>query len=63
MTNYKLPESDSYGVPNLKLDVLVVNSDCTRAKLNPNGEIMSRFESLVCELKQKTWFSNTYVTG
>lgn len=44
----------SCGVPDLQLDLLVVDGDHPRAKLNSNGEVVHRLEPLVSELQQQT---------
>ena len=43
----------TYCVPDLKFDVLILNLDCARPELHPNGQVMRGLEALVCELKEK----------
>jgi len=44
----------SCGVPDLQLDLLAVDGDHPRPKLNSNGEVVHRLEPLVSELQQQT---------
>ena len=39
------------GVPDLQLDVLLVDLDCARTELDSNGQIVLLSESLVCKLE------------
>ena len=48
----------TYRVPNLKFDLVVVDGDRSRAKLDTNGQVMYRLESLISELKQKAGLSH-----
>lgn len=43
----------AHSVPNLELDVLIVDGDHARPKLHANCEVVYRLEALVCELQQK----------
>lgn len=42
----------THGIPDLQLDLLVVDIDHSGAKLNTNGQIVHRLESLIRELEQ-----------
>lgn len=45
---------DAYRVPNLQLDLLVLNVDHPRAKLDADRQVVHRLEALVRELQQQT---------
>ena len=49
----KCGEAQTYRVPNLKLDCLIVDLHSTRPKLDTNGEIVRRLKPLVSELQQE----------
>jgi hypothetical protein len=46
--------NETYRVPNLKLNLFVVNGDHARPKLHANGKVMHRLEALVGELQEET---------
>ena len=48
----------AHGVPDLQLDLIVVNADRTRAKLHTNGEVVLCLEALVGELKEEARFAD-----
>lgn len=41
---------NAYCVPNLQLDLLAINVDHARSKLNTDCQVVNRLEPLVCEL-------------
>ena len=50
-------------VPDLQFYVFVINFNRTTAKLDSDCQIVLLPEALVCELKQQTWFSDTYMNN
>lgn len=50
----------AYCVPDLQLHVLVVDGHSPRAEFHSDGQIVSRLESLVGELKQQARFTHAY---
>ena len=48
------------GVPNLQLDIFLLDLDGTSAELDTNCQIVLLTEPLVCELKQQTRLADTY---
>lgn len=56
----KIKETWSNRIPNLQLDRFVVDGDHPGTELNSNCQVMHRLEPFVRELKEKTWFSNSY---
>lgn len=60
--NQYISYQSHYSVPDLKLDVLIVHSDGSGAELHSDGQVMGRFEPLVCELKEQTGFADAYIS-
>lgn len=48
------------GVPDLQLNVFLLDLNGTSTKLNSDGQIVLLTESLIRELEEETGFSNTY---
>jgi hypothetical protein len=47
-------------VPDLELDLLVVNADHARAELHPDGQVVHRLEALVGELQQQARLAHAW---
>ena len=50
--------ANTYGIPDLKFNVLIINANHTRAKFNANSEIMDGLKFVVCELEEQAGLSN-----
>ena len=53
----------AHRVPDLQLDLLVVNVNHPRAELDPDGEVVHLLEPLVRELQQQTGLADARVTN
>ena len=49
----------SSGIPDLQLNVLIINLHSATAEFDANGQVMLLAEALVSELQQQARFANT----
>ena len=48
----------TYGIPDLKFDLLSLDVDHASAELDSDGEVVHGLEALVCELEKQARFAN-----